>query len=156
MVSSNMPRPSKDLQTPKTNWLEPQDFEFLCFNLARAFMTYEEPIPNYSTRDNGLLESALGAPRQTFGGKLLYPTLIEQTAILFYSLIKNHPFRNGNKRIAVMALLAFLSLNKKWISVHPTTLYKLAIEVSESNPKERARILKTIESTIEDHLIDFE
>ncbi|QQG43185.1 MAG: type II toxin-antitoxin system death-on-curing family toxin [Candidatus Daviesbacteria bacterium] len=136
-------------------WLEPQDFEFLCFDLARELMTFQEPIPNYSTRDNGLLESSLGAPKQTFGGKFLYPTLEKQAAILFYSLIKNHPFKNGNKRIAVMALLAFLSLNGKWINIDPLALYTLAFAVSESDPKDKNKILKIIEKRVMENLVNF-
>lgn len=144
-----MLKPSKDSPPPKTKWLEPQDFEFLCFDLAKELMTYQEPIPDYSTRDNALLESALGTPKQTFGGKLLYPTLTKQSAILFYSLIKNHPFGNGNKRVAVMALLVFLSLNGRWLSMEPFDLYQLAQKVSQSDPKERTKILKDLEQTIE-------
>ncbi len=136
-------------------WLEPEDFEFLCFDLTRELMTYQEPIPDYSTRDNGLLESSLGAPKQTFEQKLLYPTLEKQASILFYSLIKNHPFRNGNKRIAVMAILTFLSLNGKWINIDPINLYKLACLVSESNPKDRDKIFKLITKTITENLVDF-
>ena len=136
-------------------WLEPEDFEFLCFDLARELMTYHEPIPDYSTRNNDLLESALGAPKQTFAGKFLYPNLEKQTSILFYSLIKNHPFGNGNKRIAVMALLAFLSLNGKWINIDPLKLYTLAVTVSESNPKDKKIILKILEKRITENLADF-
>lgn len=136
-------------------WLEPEDFQFLCFDLAKELMTYKEPIPDYSTRDNGLLESALGAPKQMFDGKFLYPSLQKQSVVLFYSLIKNHPFRNGNKRIAVMALLAFLSLNGKWVNIEPLDLYALACEVSESNSENRTQIFKIIEKTISENLIEF-
>lgn len=150
-----MPKPSKDSPLPKTKWLTIEDFEFLCFNFAREFLTFNEPIPDYSTRDIGLLESALGSSKQTFGGKLLYPSFGKQAAILFYSLIKNHPFRNGNKRIAVMALLVFLSLNKKWLDIKPLDLYIIATFVSESKPQERVSILKKIEKTIEEFIVDF-
>lgn len=136
-------------------WLEPEDFEFLCFDLARELMTSQEPIPDYSTRDNGLLESSLGAPKQTFENTLLYPSLEKQASILFYSLIKNHPFRNGNKRVAVMALLAFLSLNKKWINIPPLTLYDIACKVSESKPEKRVEILELVEEIVTSNLIDF-
>lgn len=144
-----------DLPTPESKWLTPEDFQFLCFDLARELMSYGEPIPDYSTRDNTLLESALGAPRQTYGGKLLYSILEKQAAILFYSLIKNHPFQNGNKRIAVMALLAFLSLNNKWVNIEPFDLYKLAVSVSESKPIDRDQVLKLIEDKITDNLVNF-
>ena len=62
-------------------------------------------------REIGLLESALEAPFQTFGGYELYPTLVEKGARLGASLVGNHPFVDGNKRIGVHAMLVFLALN---------------------------------------------
>ncbi len=131
-------------------WLTIQDFEYLCFNLAIEQLTYNEPIPDYSTREQSLLESSLGSPRQTFGGKLLYPTLEKQASILFYSLIKNHPFENGNKRIAVMALLTFLSLNNKWLLIHPDDLYDIAIMVSKSQSEDKDKILAKLERILKE------
>lgn len=62
-------------------------------------------------RDMGLLESALEAPFQTFDGKDLYPALIHKAARLGYSLVSNHPFVDGNKRIGVHTMLVFLAVN---------------------------------------------
>ena len=62
-------------------------------------------------RDLGMLESALGQPRQTFGGEDLYPTLAAKAACVGFSLIMNHPFIDGNKRIGHAALEALLMLN---------------------------------------------
>ena len=62
-------------------------------------------------RDEGLLESAVNAPFQTFGGEYLYKTLEAKAAHLGYSLIKNHPFVDGNKRIGMLAMMVFLELN---------------------------------------------
>ena len=62
-------------------------------------------------RDLGLLESALEAPFQTFGGKDLYPALIQKAAQLGHSLISNHPFVDGNKRIGIHIMLVFLAAN---------------------------------------------
>lgn len=50
-------------------------------------------------RDEGLLDSAIHAPMQTFGGQELYPSTLEKAARLGYGLIRNHPFADGNKRI---------------------------------------------------------
>ena len=50
-------------------------------------------------RDKGILESALAQPEMSYGGQALYPTIIEKVAALGYSLIQNHPFIDGNKRI---------------------------------------------------------
>ena len=58
-----------------------------------------------------MLESALAQPRQTFGGTELYPTLVEKATALCFSLIKNHPFVDGNKRVGHAAMEVFLVLN---------------------------------------------
>ena len=57
------------------------------------------------------LESALAQPRITFGGDELYPMIVEKAASLGYSLIMNHPFVDGNKRIGHAAMETFLILN---------------------------------------------
>lgn len=62
-------------------------------------------------RDIGLLESAIETPFQTFDGKDLYPTLIQKAARLGHSLVSNHPFVDGNKRIGVHTMLVFLAVN---------------------------------------------
>ena len=62
-------------------------------------------------RDLGGLQSAIAQPRMTFGGQDLYPTLVEKAAALAFSLIKNHPFMDGNKRIGHSAMEVFLLLN---------------------------------------------
>jgi len=61
-------------------------------------------------RDLNGLKSALAQPRMTFGGQDLYPTLVEKAVALGFSLIQNHPFVDGNKRVghAVMELFLFL------------------------------------------------
>lgn len=62
-------------------------------------------------RDMGLLESALETPFQTFGGQDLYPALIQKAARLGHSLVSNHPFVDGNKRIGIHVMLVFLAIN---------------------------------------------
>ena len=57
------------------------------------------------------LESALAQPQMTFGGNDLYPTLVEKTAALGFSLIQNHPFVDGNKRVGHAAMEVFAVLN---------------------------------------------
>jgi len=61
--------------------------------------------------DRGKIESAVAQPRMSFGGKALYPTLAEKAAALGFSLIKNHPFLDGNKRTGIICVMAFLSRN---------------------------------------------
>lgn len=62
-------------------------------------------------RDEGLLESALEAPFQSFGDTDAYPSLQQKAARLGYGLIKNHPFADGNKRTGTHVMLVFLALN---------------------------------------------
>lgn len=62
-------------------------------------------------RDEGLLDSALNAPFQTFSGEDLYPSVLEKGAKLGYGLVSNHPFLDGNKRIGTLAIMTFLSIN---------------------------------------------
>lgn len=62
-------------------------------------------------RDLGTLESSIVQPYMTFDGQDLYPSLIERAAALGFSLIQNHPFVDGNKRIGHAAMETFLMLN---------------------------------------------
>ncbi|MCD8116421.1 MAG: type II toxin-antitoxin system death-on-curing family toxin [Oscillospiraceae bacterium] len=62
-------------------------------------------------RDQGLLESALSAPFQSYGGTEAYPSIQQKAARLGYGLVKNHAFIDGNKRIGAHAMLVFLALN---------------------------------------------
>ncbi len=62
-------------------------------------------------KDRGLLESAVAQPRMTFGGEDLYPTIVEKAAALAFSLVKNHSFVDGNKRIGHASMEVFLVLN---------------------------------------------
>jgi death-on-curing protein len=71
----------------------------------------EETGGTTGIRDFNLLESALAQPRQTFGGTELYPTLVEKATALGFSLIMNHPFVDGNKRVGHAAMEVFLVLN---------------------------------------------
>jgi len=136
------------------NWIEPSDFEFICFNLTKDVFGHLEPIPDYKTRDNALLESSLASPKNAYVFEKA--DLINQASVLFYSLIKNHPFNNGNKRIAVISLLVFLSLNSKWLDIHPLNLYKIALLVAESASNDREKVLKKLNDAFNEFVIDRE
>ena len=62
-------------------------------------------------RDEGILDSALNAPFQTFSGEDVYPSLQQKAARLCFGLVKNHPFVDVNKRIGAHVMLVFLALN---------------------------------------------
>ncbi len=59
-------------------------------------------------RDRGALESALARPAATFGGEDLYPDIADKAAALIHSLALNHPFVDGNKRVAAFAAIVFV------------------------------------------------
>ena len=62
-------------------------------------------------RDANLLDLSVNSPYHTFGGQYLYPTHQAMAAHLAFSLIKNHPFLDGNKRIGIFAMMVFLEMN---------------------------------------------
>ena len=74
-------------------------------------LIYDRFGGSYGVRDEGLLDSALAAPMQTFGGQDLYETDLDKIVQLTFGLIRNHPFADGNKRIGALALLVLLELN---------------------------------------------
>ena len=74
-------------------------------------MSYERYGGALGVLNEGMLDSALQAPFQTFGGEELFPDDKEKIIRLAYGLIKNHSFRDGNKRIGALVLLVMLKLN---------------------------------------------
>ena len=65
----------------------------------------------FGLRDAAALESSIAQPHMTFEGKDLYPSLHEKAAALAHSIINNHPFIDGNKRVAHAAMEVFLIMN---------------------------------------------
>ena len=72
----------------------------------------EETGGSKGLKDEGMLESALAAPFQSFDGKDLFPSVYQKAARLGYGLASNHAFVDGNKRIGAHAMLVFLALNR--------------------------------------------
>jgi death-on-curing protein len=83
-------------------------------------------------RDLGGLESAIAQPRMTFGGQDLYPTLIEKAGALCFSLVQNHPFVDGNKRLGHAAMEVFLILNGHEIQASVDEQENLILGVASS------------------------
>lgn len=84
-------------------------------------------------RDEGLLESALNAPFQTFDGEELYKTVQSKAAKLGYYLIKNHPFIDGNKRIGILVFIVYLELNGIEITATDDELIQLGLGLAEGS-----------------------
>lgn len=130
-----------------------EEIHHVAHRLATETMSWNEPIPPFDTRFPGRLESCLKTPFQTFGGKDPYPRLEDKAALLFYLLIKNHPFQNGNKRIAVTALFVFLSLNHRWLQISNEDLYDLALFVASSPPKMKDAVVRGVRDLIQRGLV---
>ena len=82
---------------------------------SQIFLLYKQLVAETAgssgLRNEGMLDSALNAPFQTFDGEDVYPSLQQKAAHLCFGLVKNHPFVDGNKRIGVHVMLVFLALN---------------------------------------------
>lgn len=81
-------------------------------------------------RDEGLLDSALNAPFQGFGGTDTFPSLQQKAARLGFGLIQNHAFVDGNKRIGAHAMLVFLALNGIELSYTQKELSDMVLNVA--------------------------
>lgn len=86
-------------------------------------------------RDNGLLESALENCFAAFDGVELYPTKEEKGARLGFSLISNHAFVDGNKRIGVYVMISFLEINGIKIDATNEEIIKIGISVADGSMK---------------------
>ena len=86
-------------------------------------------------RDEGLLDSALESAFATFDGTDLYPSKEEKAAKIGYSLISNHAFVDGNKRIGVYIMLSFLELNGIHIITSNEDVVKLGLSVADGSMK---------------------
>ncbi len=82
-------------------------------------------------RDRGLLESAVAMPRATFGGEFLHPRLSDMAAACHFHLCRNHPFLDGNKRVAVAAAEVFLLINGHELTAPDEALLKLTMGVAD-------------------------
>ena len=83
-------------------------------------------------RDSGLLDSALSAPFQTFSGNYLLPTVQQRAVRLGFSLIMNHPFIDGNKRIGAHTMLTTLAMNGIELEHTQKELYDIILKVAAS------------------------
>lgn len=99
-------------------------------------------------RDEGLLESALNAPFQTFAEQDLYPTVLEKVARLGYGIIRNHPFLDGNKRIGTHAMLVFLDINQLSLSYEDEELILTILQIA-SGAKGYEELLEWLKAHLE-------
>ena len=86
--------------------------------------------PGCSVRDYGLLEAALARPQATAFGEDAYPGLDAKAAALLHSIARNHALIDGNKRLALAAIIAFYGLNGRRLTLTNDAAYDLIISVA--------------------------
>jgi len=115
-------------------YLTRSDIEIIAHRLAARLFPDSDPAATFALlggeeRGGALLDSALALPRQPY-----YPTLSDKAAALMRSLMKNHPFVDGNKRTAVAAALVFLAVNGRLLVASQMELVEFAVELARSHP----------------------
>ncbi len=90
----------------------------------------ERAIGNVVVRDAGLLESALVRPQATYFGTDPYPTLEDKAAALLHSQVGNHALLDGNKRLGLAAVIVFLGINGRRLTMTNDEAYDLVIAVA--------------------------
>jgi len=108
-------------------------------SIEDILILHERSITNYGgmkgIRDPGMLESAIARPFQTFSGDELYPEAHQKAAALAESLIINHPFVDGNKRIGALTMIAFLKHEGYKLVAPSDNLYQMIISISTGELK---------------------
>ena len=83
--------------------------------------------------DFRLIHSAIARPQSTFDGKSLYPSIWLKAASLIHSLIKNHPFNDGNKRTGFFTTMRFLKINNYYITASNKEIIAFSLEIDTKN-----------------------
>ena len=100
-------------------------------------------------RDFGLLESALGRPQATVFGRDAYPTIDLKVAALLHSHAGNHALVDGNKRVALVAMIAFYGMNGRRLTLTNDAAYELIMRVADGDLSEVADIAAILASSTE-------
>ena len=119
---------------------------------AVKLMQYDQPIHEYEKIkgefDLAKLESAIGAPFQTYKGKYLIRGFYMKAGALFYYLSKAHALVNGNKRLAVTSLMVFMAKNNKWIDMPHKDLLELSIMIASGDAKVKDTTIEAVAAKI--------
>jgi death-on-curing family protein len=105
--------------------------ERIHFALVKDFEESSDPLWPAGVKNPTLLESALLRPRTSNGASLKYPTIEMAAGALLHSLVHNHPFHNGNKRTALVSMLAFLDENGRTLTCDQDALFKLVLQLAQ-------------------------
>lgn len=99
--------------------------------LVADFSDYEDPIQPSGVKDMNLLDSAIFHPFTSFESTYKYPTVESVSAALMYALTNNHPFHNGNKRTAMVAMLVLLDKHNIDLTCSEDELFRISIRVAD-------------------------
>lgn len=100
-------------------------------SVSEVLEIHEAEVSDDPIVDLGLLESAVLRPQASVGGQDAYPDIHSKAAALFHSLVRNHPFTDGNKRTAVIAVAVFYRLNGWRLAPEQGELVALAVDTAE-------------------------
>lgn len=109
------------------NYLTPEQVLFIHYRLI------EETGGSHGIRDTKMLQSAVARPMAVFSRKELYPDIFLKAATLMHSIIKNHPFVDGNKRTAITAASIFLLRNNCRLTASNKELQRFTLNVAEKD-----------------------
>ncbi len=118
--------------------------------LKNDLVTKKEASDLFGHERESTLRSIIGNIHQSFDGKELYPSIEERAAHLLYFVIKDHPFSDGNKRIASFLFIVFLARQQYLFKkngdkkINDNTLVAIALLVAESDPKQKDIMIKLI------------
>jgi death-on-curing protein len=108
--------------------------KFLDKKTIRAF--HRDLVETYGgsegVRDEGLLESALAQPKASFGGNYVHDSIFKMAAAYGFHIAKNHPFFDGNKRTALVAMYTFLYVNGYRLEADKKSLYAVIIDLANN------------------------
>lgn len=155
--------PTNDKKEDRVQYLTILDIRDTVHELAnQLFGTPEEPLPGFShepvasfdTADLARLDASIQAPRASAWGEPAYPTLADKAAILLYSLNKNHPWENGNKRLSMLSTFVFLALNDKWINTTEEDFEITARIVANSESRCSGQVLGYLKCYMKHRIVD--
>lgn len=109
-----------------------------------------EATPIFGQERGEGLDGILGAIQQSFGGQDLYGSVAEKAANLLYFVIKDHPFVDGNKRIATFLFLLFLQVNARPLSLDNRAMVALTLLTAASDPGQKDLLVRLIINLLEE------
>jgi death on curing protein len=116
-------------------------------HIAARVLGTDPPI-----RDVGLLESAVARPQATAFGADAYPDLDSKAAALLHSLARNHALVDGNKRLALAAVIAFYGVNGRRLTLTNDEAYELVIDVATGHLDSVEKITPRLRNATEPRL----